>query len=92
MRGLTVFHLQNCPYCRNAKKALEELCAEKPEYAGISLDWIEESKEPERTMGYDYYYVPTFFLGKEKLYEAKPGETYEECKALVKSCLDKALA
>lgn len=91
MKELTAFYLTDCPYCINAKAALAELCKEKPEYAGISIDWIEESVEPERTNGYDYYYVPTFFLGKEKLYEAKPGETYEECRELVKSCLEKAL-
>ena len=91
MKELTAFYLTNCPYCINAKVALAELCAEKPEYSGIQIDWIEESLEPGRTMGYDYYYVPTFFLGKDKLYEAKPGQSYEEIKELVKGCLEKAL-
>lgn len=92
MKGLTVFHLTNCPYCINAKKALAQLCGDKPQYADIPIEWIEESEEPERTSGYDYYYVPSFFLGKEKLYEAHPGESYEECLENVRGCLEKALA
>jgi len=91
MKKITAFHLENCPYCIQAKKVLKDLAAEDARYASPDIEWIEESKEPEKTAGYDYYYVPTFFLGKEKLYEAHPKESYEECYASVKKSLDRAL-
>ena len=91
MKKLTVFHLNTCPYCINAKKALAELAAADERFKDPDIEWIEESETPEKTEGYDYYYVPTFFLGKEKLYEAHPGESYEECLGKVKECLEKAL-
>ena len=88
MKKLTIFHLDDCPYCRNARKALAELTAETPKYNGISVEWIEESRHPEMTEGHDYDYVPTIYAGDQKLYEARPGESYAECKANVKAALD----
>ena len=41
---------------------------------------------------YDYYAVPSFFIGKEKLFEAHIGMRYEDIKAAVQRCLDAALA
>ena len=64
MKNLTVFYMEGCPYCRNARRALEELIAEKPAYKGIPVEWVDENKHPERTEGRDYYYVPTFFPEK----------------------------
>jgi hypothetical protein len=36
--------------------------------------------------------VPSLFIGREKLYEAQPGQSYEEIKKYVKTALDKALS
>ena len=88
MKKLTIFHLDDCPYCRNARTALAELTAETPEYGKIAVEWIEESRHPEMTEGRDYYYVPTIYAGDKKLYEAHPGESYDECKANVKTALN----
>ena len=88
MKKLTIFHLDDCPYCHNARNALVELTAETPEYGKITVEWIEESRHPEMTEGRDYYYVPTIYAGDQKLYEAHPGEPYAECKANVKTALD----
>jgi len=92
MKEITLFHLDHCPYCRNARRALEELTAENPAYGEIAIDWVEESREPDRANAYDYYHVPTIFHGDEKLYEAHPGESYEDCKAQIRAALDRVLA
>lgn len=91
MKKITLFYLSDCPYCRNAKRALEELKKENPAYGKITIDWIEESEQPELAEKYDYYYVPTMYVEGRKLYEAKPSESYEMCKENVKAVLDAVL-
>ncbi len=91
MKKLTIFYLENCPYCRNAKRALEELRQENAQYAKAEVEWIEESKEAELAEKFDYYYVPAAFLDGRKLYEAKPGEDYQSCKQNVQAALDALL-
>ena len=91
MKEIELFHLTNCPYCINARKAIEALQAENPAYRDIQIRWIEESMEPELTKGHDYYYVPTIFWGGTKLYEAQPGQDYETIKANVRRSFDTVL-
>ncbi|MBR1710968.1 MAG: thioredoxin family protein [Clostridia bacterium] len=77
-QSLTIFYMEGCPYCRNAKKAVQELQKADPRYASIPLTWIDENKEPELASAHDYYYVPTIYLGNRKLYEASPSQGYTE--------------
>lgn len=91
MKELTMFYLDDCGYCAKARQALDELFQENPAYAAIPLRRIEESREPALADTYDYYAVPSFFIGKEKLFEAHIGMRYEDIKAAVKTCLDTAL-
>lgn len=91
MKKLTLFYLEDCPYCRNARRALDELVKENPAYAGVAVDWIEESRRPELAEQYDYYYVPTVFAGETKLYEAHPSESYSDCKEKLRAALDAVL-
>ena len=72
MSKLTIFHLPGCPYCRKARQALEEL-----DTSGVEIEWIDESANAAEAEKYDYYYVPAVFRGGEKLFEAKPADTYE---------------
>lgn len=90
MKELTMFYLDDCGYCRKARQALDELFAENPAYAAIPLTRIEESREPALADTYDYYAVPSFFIGREKLFEAHIGMSYADIKAAVKACLDAA--
>lgn len=92
MKEITAFYLHGCPYCENAKKAMAELVQEKPEYGNVVVRWYEETEHPEIVRGHSYYYVPSLFIGTEKLYEAQPGQQYDEIKAYVKAALDAALA
>ena len=87
-----MFYLEDCGYCAKARKALDELYAEDPRYREVEIDKIEESRQPEVAEQYDYYAVPTFFDGKEKLFEAHLFMSYEEIRDEVKRVLDYALA
>ena len=91
MKKLTIFHLEDCPYCHNAKQALKELLEEKPAFTSVELAWIEESRQPELAAAFDYYYVPAVFCEGEKLYEAKPFESFAACKENLRSALEIAL-
>ena len=92
MKKLTMFYLEDCGYCAKARKALDELYAEDPRYREVEIEKIEESRQPEVAEQYDYYAVPTFFDGKEKLFEAHLFMSYEEIRDEVKRVLDHALA
>ncbi|MBQ8693741.1 MAG: glutaredoxin family protein [Synergistaceae bacterium] len=91
MKAIKFFYLERCPYCKQARRALDELKAEDAKY-DLKLEWIEESKQPEVADHYDYYNVPCMFIEDQKVYEAKPGEDYETCKSNVQRVLDLALA
>ena len=85
---LTAFILSSCPYCLQAGELIEELYAERPELASIEIDYIDEADEPELAERYDYYRVPSFFLGEEKLYEADPRRTRDEAKEMLGAMFD----
>ena len=69
MQELLLFHLPNCPHCKKARQELARLCAEDPAYAAIPLTLVDESAQKALADRYDYWYVPCFFLGSEKLHE-----------------------
>ena len=92
MKALTILYMLGCPYCRSAKQALAELQAETPAYARVDVTWIDENRDAAAQAYQDYWYVPTVYLGQEKLYEASPTENYAAIKAQVQRCLDRALA
>ena len=92
MKEIELFYLTRCPYCINAKKAIDELIAENPSYSSIRIKWIEESLEPEIAASRDYYNVPTVFFDGRKLYEAKPSHSYETIKDNLRKALDDVIA
>lgn len=69
---LTAFILPRCPYCLQARELIGELREERPELREVEIEFIDESAQPELAERYDYYRVPSFFLGERKLYEANP--------------------
>ena len=91
MKEITMLYLEDCGYCAKAKRALEELYSEKPAYRSVPLTMIEETQQPKLVDEYDYYAVPSFFDGKEKLFEAHLFMSYEEIRDEVKKVLDYAL-
>ena len=71
-------------------QAIDELIAENAVYGNIEIERIEESKQPAIADRYDYYYVPTMYVGEEKQYEADPSQDYEAIKADVRKVLNMA--
>ena len=70
MKKLTVFYLDNCPYCRKAKEAEKEIISSDPSLQKVKIEWIEESLHPEIANTYDYYRVPSVFLVKQNFMNA----------------------
>ena len=69
MKELLFFYLPSCPHCQLAIRFIDELKQENPGYAAIPLTMIDESRERARADSYDYWYVPCFYLGSDKLHE-----------------------
>ena len=90
MEHVKLFYLTNCPYCKQAQKVIQQLQNENQKYQEIisHIQWVEESVEKELADSYDYYYVPTIFVGETKKYEARPGESYETCYMQIKTVFD----
>ena len=83
-----LFYFPTCPYCVKAKRAIEELKEERPEYQNIEIEWIDEHKNVSLADQYDYYYVPTIFYGEEKLYEASPAHSYYDIRENIRLAFD----
>ena len=69
MSKLTMFMMATCPYCNKALAWMDELAASDARYGGLEIEKIDETLRPEIADQYDYYYVPTFYLGGKKLHE-----------------------
>ena len=67
---LTLFYLKNCPYCKKAIKYIEK----HNKTYHVEINMIEESEQDELANQYDYYYVPCFYKGNEKLHEGAISE------------------
>ncbi|MEG0275039.1 thioredoxin family protein [Amedibacillus sp. YH-ame10] len=79
MKHVKMMYLKSCPYCKQAFAMMEELKQNHPEYQSIEIEEIEEQMEEEKTAGYDYWYVPTYFVDDIKVHEGIPSvEKLEE--------------
>ena len=85
MAKLTYFYLPSCPHCRLAARCIEELRAEDPRYQDVVIERIDESAEKALAAKYDYWYVPCFYMGDQKIHEGHAE------KSDVKAVLDRAL-
>ena len=85
MKKITYFYLASCPHCRRCNTLIDEIVAEDPKYAAVEFERIEESQNPSIAETYDYWYVPCFFIGKEKVMEGVPS------KEKIKAAMDEAL-
>ena len=85
MKQVLYFCLAGCPFCRQAERWMEEVVREHPEYAAVEVRTVEERSEREFARGFDYYYVPTFYVGGVKAHEGVA------TKSIVESVYKKAL-
>lgn len=74
-----------CPHCKRAAAWMKELENENPDFSQVEIRVIDEEKEPELAKKYDYYYVPTYYVGDIKVHEGVP------TKDIVRSVYEKAL-
>lgn len=92
MKKLTMIVMQGCPYCAAAKRAVEELKAERAAYAPLEVEELEDGSAAAQAYGKDYYYVPSVFIEGAKCFEAQPGQSDESIKQAVAQVFDRALA
>jgi glutaredoxin len=74
MKEIKMFMMVTCPHCKKALEMMDEIFAAHPEYKEIPLKKIDERAEPDYAEKFDYYYVPTFFVGDEKVHEGVPSK------------------
>ena len=91
MKKVTMFYLEECPYCIKALGYINELRSENKAYADIDIEMIDEERNPEIIANYDYQAVPCFYFGKEKAFEAYFMIPDAELREGVKRVLDEAL-
>lgn len=87
-----MFYRDDCGYCHRAEEAMKVLKRENPEYEQLTIRAVEETKEPEFIGNFDYYAVPTYYVGDEKVFEAHIGMSDDEIKEEVKKVFDRALS
>jgi len=69
MKKITYFKLPLCPFCVAANRWVSEVIKENPQYEHIELEVIDENRNRKLANQYDYYFVPCFYVGDEKLHE-----------------------
>lgn len=69
MSTITLFYLKHCPYCKKAFRYIDELKSEHPELSQMEINAVEEEENPDVANAHDYYYVPTFYIGGQKVHE-----------------------
>ena len=88
MKKITMIKIEGCPYCAAAYRAIDEI---KKDYPPVELEIIDEDTQPKLAKRFtDYYYVPSMYVDGKKIYEAHPGESYEDCLANVKKVFEAA--
>lgn len=69
MKDILMFILPGCPHCQLALRCQEKLLAEHPAWKDIPIRVVDESREAVFADAHDYYYVPTWYVDGEKVFE-----------------------
>ncbi len=85
MKSVKMFILESCPYCNQARKWMQELRQENPQYSDVKIEMIDEAIRPDIANEYDYYYVPTYYIDDEKVHEGVAN------KEIIRQVFEKAL-
>jgi thioredoxin 1 len=72
MKKILMFTMENCPFCVKARNWMRKLLEENPEYAKIEIRIVDELEQPAYADEFDYYYVPTYYVGGAKVHEGVP--------------------
>lgn len=84
MKPVKLFYQPHCPHSLLALSCLKDLQSREP-YSKVKVELIDELSHPALAEKYDYYYVPTFYVGDKKVHEG-----HAECRD-VEAVLKKAL-
>lgn len=85
MKKILMFIQPQCPYCKKALRYIDEQKAVHPELAAVEIEIHDELKEVEFADKFDYYYVPTFYIGDKKIHEG--GIFADEVAAVLRQAL-----
>ena len=85
MKPVKLFYLKNCPFVTKVANATAKIKAAHPELATVGIELIEESEQPAVADGYDYYYVPTFYVDGVKVHEG--GIYPDEVEAILRKAM-----
>ena len=69
MKEIQLFILKGCPHCKLALAYQQELLAERPQWREVPLRIVDESRERAFADEHDYYYVPTWYVDGQKVFE-----------------------
>ena len=72
MKDVLMMILPDCPYCHQAMRMMEALRSEDARYAAVKVRVVNEQEGTALAESLDYYYVPTYFVGGQKLHEWVP--------------------
>ncbi len=64
-----MFTMASCPYCRVAHRWMDQLLESHPEFKDIQMEIIDEVQHPDIANDYDYWFVPTYYVGDHKVHE-----------------------
>ncbi len=87
MAKIKMFILEKCPFCIKALRYIDEAKAAHKELQEVEIEIVDEQKEAEYADKFDYYYVPTFYIGDEKVHEG--GIYPDEVEAVLRKALTK---
>jgi thioredoxin 1 len=85
MKKILMFVMGGCPYCAMAHRWTKELLKKHPEYSSVETQIVDELEQPEFADEFDYYYVPTYYVGGVKIHEGVP------TRGIIESVYQKAL-
>lgn len=72
MKKILMFTMECCPYCVMAHRWMKEILCDHPEYRDIEIEIVDELEQPVFADKFDYYYVPTYYVGGVKVHEGVP--------------------
>ena len=87
MKKITMFTMRSCPYCKQALRWMDELFEECAEYRRLEIEKIDELIHPDIARKYNYYYVPAYYVGDEKMHEG--ATSYKIIQRILDAALDR---
>ena len=69
MKKVILFHFESCPYCRAARRWVQEVREGNDALKALEIEMIDELVHANIARQYDYWLVPTFYINEKKVHE-----------------------